>query len=339
MEGDARGSSADELVDEGLEAYGAGKEERAIAAWRRALELDPENAQAREYLEVAGVDVPALAEGVAQPPPSEGDAAPTPEYQREIISAVQANDLERGLDLIYRARAIHPEDASLSHSLRHIKKKLTARYERRIADMDAVAARTSEQPATELTDNELAVLALVDGIVSFADVIDSSKRGRFQTLRALTVLLDAGIVGIAEHARTRSRPGPAPMRTTRDPSPPAEVEVPTAGLEEPGTGLPWDAPRAERAADMGVEHKPSSGDSYRDALRARSAFYVGRGSVQPPPPSGESYDEALRKGTLADEVANYVEAERCFLICLERRPGDWLAKENLERTRAKKPSE
>ncbi|RLB50983.1 MAG: hypothetical protein DRJ42_17785 [Deltaproteobacteria bacterium] len=334
MGGDARGSSADELVDEGLEAYGAGKEERAIAAWRRALELDPENAQAREYLEVAGVDVPSLAEVVPLHPPSEGGVPPTPDYRQEIVSAVQANDLERGLDLIYRARAIHPEDSSLSLSLRHIKKKLTARYERRIGDMDAVAARTSEQPATELTDNELAVLALVDGIVSFADVIDSSKRGRFQTLRALTVLLDAGILGVADHARTRSHPAPSPVRTLHAPSSPAEVDV-----EEEASGLPWDASRAERAADMGVEQKPSSGDSYRDALRARSAFYVGRGSVQPPPPSGESYEEALRMGTLALEVANYVEAERCFLICLERRPGDWLAKENLERARVKKPSE
>ncbi|NOY92068.1 MAG: hypothetical protein GXP55_12800 [Deltaproteobacteria bacterium] len=292
----------DRLLEEGLEAYGVGKEERAAELWVEALKLDPRNQQAREYLEAAGVEPPSIADVVTLHPPG-SERAPAPSLNRKaILEAVQARDFERALELLYQARARQPSDTSLSLSILPIKKQLTMRYERRIGDLDAIAGRTFHQLDRELSENAQKVLSLVDGISSFGDVLQSSTVGRFETLHALSQLLDLEAIGVAQRPRTRSRPDLPAVRSVREPPPSerpdADVLRSAASCDSPV------APDAQSAA----EDTP------------------------------ESYASTLKAGTRAYLRRDYAEAERCFRHCLQIRPDDTRALHNLKRLELRKES-
>ncbi len=53
----AKKSSIENLLEEGLGAYGHGNLEKAIESWRLVLELEPGNAMALDYLKSAGVEI------------------------------------------------------------------------------------------------------------------------------------------------------------------------------------------------------------------------------------------------------------------------------------------
>ena len=54
------------LMREGLDHYAMGDDARAIACWQQVLELDPDHAEAQDYLRTATEDVGA----VESPPPA-----------------------------------------------------------------------------------------------------------------------------------------------------------------------------------------------------------------------------------------------------------------------------
>ncbi|UCE85462.1 MAG: hypothetical protein JSU66_14140 [Deltaproteobacteria bacterium] len=68
----------DRLLREGLNHYGTGDTAEAARCWRAVLELEPDQAEARDYLETAGMLEP---EGAGAAAPSEAaPASPPPEF-------------------------------------------------------------------------------------------------------------------------------------------------------------------------------------------------------------------------------------------------------------------
>ena len=51
---ETRGRQIAQLLSEGLDAYGADDVDGAISAWERVIALDPENAEALDYISSAG---------------------------------------------------------------------------------------------------------------------------------------------------------------------------------------------------------------------------------------------------------------------------------------------
>jgi tetratricopeptide (TPR) repeat protein len=291
----ARIRLAETLVEQGLEAYGLGQEARAAALWQQALESNPEDERAREYLEIAA-DAGEARAANATPAPRDLRTPVAALDRYGVLDAVRRRDFERALELLYEARAKEPEDESVSLSIHHVKKKLSARYRRRIGDLDAIAAPTGRQKGS-LAPEWATVLKLVDGITTFGDVLRASPLGRFETKRVLSQLLDAEFVGVVERPRTRSRPQMPAVRPVRKPpssQPQTRPEEMRARVEEPPP-VAAEAPATES-----------------DCCETRS------------------YQIALRSATDAYLEQDYEAAERCYHRCLELRPDDARAKHNLE---------
>ena len=81
-------SDIDRLIEEGLDRYGAGDVDGALLAWERALQLEPDNAQALSYVEYVRVNYDLL---VTSGEPGLDEEGPPfaineePEYEIEIL--------------------------------------------------------------------------------------------------------------------------------------------------------------------------------------------------------------------------------------------------------------
>jgi hypothetical protein len=132
------GDEIGRLMSRGLDLYALGQVEEAAGCWRRVLELDPHHAEARDYLQAAGVDAPAPATA--------------------------------GLLRVYRARVGSG------------------------AAVPAVRIPAQQVMQFNLPAAAGFLLSLVDGSTSVDDLMAVSGMDPFDALRALSNLLQAGIV-------------------------------------------------------------------------------------------------------------------------------------------------
>ncbi len=210
--------SVDRLIQEGLELYGRNRADEAILCWRRALALDASAERARDYLEAAGhrtnggqfdakvIDLQQARDlmvgaSVTRSLPADGGALP---LSQQAIKLIEERRYEEALGALYRLRESNPSDASVSRSIRLVKDRLTLQYARRMGHLDQVPRRAlGEQVMTalKLSSDEQEVLALIDGIASYGDVLEISRLGRFASYRCLVSFLERGII--------QSTPAPA----------------------------------------------------------------------------------------------------------------------------------
>ncbi|MCA9626714.1 MAG: hypothetical protein KC766_03565 [Myxococcales bacterium] len=135
---------------------------------------------------------------------------------RRLQALLSERRYEDALDLLCSVREAFPEDQALTRSIRLLRDHLSARYARRLEDLDVVP-RVARQERN-LAANERRVLELVDGVTSFGELLLTSPLGQFDTLRALFSLIRGGVI-VDDTVASASR---------RPPPPRAEV-VPTAG--------------------------------------------------------------------------------------------------------------
>lgn len=200
MSAGAAGDEVDALLEQGLQLYGRGEEAGAIAAWRSALELDPSNPQALDYLDAAGVRLDdASNNGPGNSAAIGRELISSAVDKQAVLDAVRERDYDRALRLLYDARQAHPEDASISRSIRHIKEHLIREMAEQLGDLDRVPEVHEVQVSA--TDQEASLVArLVDGIATLGDIVEVSPLGRYRTLHVLT--------RIFPDARQRSSEGP-----------------------------------------------------------------------------------------------------------------------------------
>lgn len=228
---------------EGLDHYGHNEVELAVECWRRAVEVQPTNQQALDYLDAAGfqpVEAPSGAQVIdistarriltplpPAPNPEEAQAARMGELERLL----EGKRYEEALELLLRARFQFPGDASISRGIRLLKDRLLLDYVRRLGDLEQVPIRVeSNAPSTE---PESEIFELVDGIASIEDILQSSRLGRFETYRCLTRLLEADAIALTE-AAPWSLPVAAPgTRETSAASKPSHTDT-----QNPQQGTP-----------------------------------------------------------------------------------------------------
>lgn len=182
----------------------------------------------------------------------------------EVLDRVRLTELlkerryEEALEIVLKARLQNPNDPAVSRSVRLLKDRLTLKYSERLGSLDQV-------PECTLTDDvidtltfsfeERGVLALVDGIATFGDIVDASPHGKFATYRALASFLDREVVHTKENQpsslppkllqqnqqkqRAKEAPPPAPpppvdRSTPPVPDDPAQLFTSWEEEEEPG---------------------------------------------------------------------------------------------------------
>ncbi|MEZ4369354.1 MAG: hypothetical protein R3B07_00955 [Polyangiaceae bacterium] len=223
-------ADADRLVEEGLELYGRGEVDAAIAAWQRAVSLDPGHETALEYLDAAGFHpVPSdsgaqvidinVARKVLTPPPPRRDSVPPVAPPRHtdtqaLERLLAGKRYEDALALLLEERTRRPDDPTLSRGIRLLKDRLLLNFLRRVGDLDQVPVRLT--PRVPL-DAASPVFELVDGIASLEDIIAAVPLGRFEALKAVCELLDLKAIQLSPPAAW-SLPGPIPPSMRRAPT-------------------------------------------------------------------------------------------------------------------------
>ena len=171
------------LLQEGLDHYGEGRIEEAERCWGEVLFLDPENREARDYLQTLEDGAPA--------------AEKAPDLVEDALRLMREGHLEAALELLETVTRRESGRLDVQGYVDMLRSKLLAQYRDRVGGMEAV-------PALQLAGGDLLkfnlpatagfLLSLVDGHTSVNDLISLSGLDPFETLRTLTGLLEAGIL-------------------------------------------------------------------------------------------------------------------------------------------------
>jgi tetratricopeptide (TPR) repeat protein len=222
-------AQVEELLRRGLDFYALNKAQEAARCWEEAARIDPSDPRAAEYLTALNGDGGGGAEEPETAPErvdrrsltglrevvdelAEPQAAPRSFDRARFVELLRNKQFEEALEALYRMRLVAPDNASVSRGIQVLKDKLLDDYLARLGNLDliVVQGRIAGPVAAEEQD----VLRLVDGIASLGDVLNSSRLGRFATARALSAMLERGVV----------------VATGREPSTePDEPKTPAAG--------------------------------------------------------------------------------------------------------------
>ncbi len=235
----------EELLQQGLKAYGQGEVDRAIAAWRQVLVLAPDHQQARDYLETAGFTL-----DVQGPPAPVIDLSPHQKKASILAQQIKALIAERRYDhalaLLHDAKRARPDRAAeIGRSIQLVKNRLVLKQLRTIGSLDQVvdvhvAPEVLDRLDLDVTARDF--LEHIDGESSVGDLLRVSVMERHESLGLLLQLNKLGVIGLREPAlhlpvegaeggreATRLYSGegsavPAPVEEVRASSPPAVAD-------------------------------------------------------------------------------------------------------------------
>jgi len=179
------------LLREGLDYYGGDEVGRAILTWERVLELDPENAAAKDYIQTAD------RRSVPRPKtPGAGGLA-----SGGVLSDARARILERdyegALGFLSSADPVEETKLEVQVTIELVRSKLLASYRERVGDVDSVPellADSGEITKFNLPTDAGFLLSLVDGETSVENMISVSGMDPFDAFRILQGLLETQIV-------------------------------------------------------------------------------------------------------------------------------------------------
>jgi len=204
------------------------------------------------------------------------------EDREALEQAIRDERYEEALDLLYRDRALVPGDPAISRSIRVLEEELMLRYGHEIGDLDRIPMPVRRASPADLTLEQQQVLRLVDGLATFGDVLQSSDLGRYETYRALALMLERGLIGarapsfttplsLLQASRLPPPAGPRPRANVEPPPPPAPPEDEYEQLFERATdaylGLRFDV--ALRLYEACLARRPDDGRVTNNLIRLR----------------------------------------------------------------------
>lgn len=182
------------LLQQGLDAYGEGDTAEAIEAWRGVLSLDPDNAEALDFIETADCRKhPPLAEDRG------GDRVAVTQKQviEEARRLITERQFEESFELLQRAAETGEFSLDLEATVELVRANLFTIYRKSIGDLKRVpslAADRSEITKFNLPSDAGFLLSLVDGVMDLESLLTVSGMDAFQALRITKNLIEVGIV-------------------------------------------------------------------------------------------------------------------------------------------------
>ena len=208
--GESREQRIEALLSEGLNHYGAGEVAEAVACWEEVLRLDPEHADALDYLQTVREDetqqaespdagTPTRVEDAGEPDPAaapEDDVEGLLERAQEVLGR---GDLEGALDLFRAAAERDPQRIEIEGYIDSVRGRLLKTYREQVGDTRAVPRLLVDPDAVtrfDLAPEAGFVLSLVDGTTTIEELIALLPMDAFEAYRILNVLLDAEILAV-----------------------------------------------------------------------------------------------------------------------------------------------
>ena len=181
------------LLREGLHDYGEGQVDAAVRAWARVLELDPGNADARDYIDSVGV----VAEW-AEPGPAEIDSVELGLLE-ETLSLASSGRLDDAYRLIEGGMEGQELDLEALAVMELVRGRLIPVYRAAFeaSGPPQLSVESSEILKFNLPPQARGLVSLCDGSTDVADLPGASGMDDFDTLYNLKGLVDAGLVQCA----------------------------------------------------------------------------------------------------------------------------------------------
>ena len=184
---EAKEHKVSSLLQQGLELYGTGDVARAFLLWSEALQLDPNNEEALDYMRDADRRVKARGESL------EVSTASLVEDSRRLL---RSDDAEAALELLANAPATGSLECEAMIEL--LRANLFQHYRAELGDLSqvprVVGSEGGELRSRNLPANVGFLLSMIDGMTPISDLVCVSGMDRFEALRSVCQMHQAGIV-------------------------------------------------------------------------------------------------------------------------------------------------
>lgn len=173
------------LLQQGLESYGTGDIARAFLLWNEVLELDPGNEEALDYMRDA--------DRRSKPRGESADGAVA--IVEEARRLAHNENEEAALELLTSMSSGGALEADAMVEL--LRARLFRRYQSELGDLTRiprVAGEGGDLQARNLPPSAGFLLSMVDGATPLSDLMSVSGMDRFEALRSIHRMLQAGIL-------------------------------------------------------------------------------------------------------------------------------------------------
>ncbi len=169
-------------LDEGLVLYGLGDFAKAVQKWREILKIDPDNAQAKDYILSAGFPI------------EEED-----NKLKKIKELINNKKFEESYELARALCQDEPDNKEAKELLNICRDSLTEKFSRIFKDSNLIPFMKIELTDLmnySLTQEDGFVISLIDGKVTLQEIIDTSGLNDFECKRVISKLQNLGIIAL-----------------------------------------------------------------------------------------------------------------------------------------------
>ena len=184
---DSRVENLTSLLQQGLELYGTGDVARAFLLWNEVLKLDPGNEEALDYIKDA-----------ERRGKSRGgvEAADRPFLIDEARRLMRAENVESALELLMSAGVQGDFEAEAMVEL--LRATLFEHYQSELGDLSRVPCLAddaqNDMRSRNLPPSAGFLLSMIDGKTPLGDLVSVAGVDRFDAMRSLHRMLEAGIL-------------------------------------------------------------------------------------------------------------------------------------------------
>ena len=296
-------------MNAGLSAYGRGDVSEAAESWRAVLRHDPGNAQARDYLQSAGLEVESDATSqlskVVHLDAHREDRAKRP-LSEQVKTLLAEKKYTEVLDLLAKERQRAPGPSeTLTRAMRYVKDKIVVSCIEELGPLDQlvhVAVSKDVLDALHLDQETQTLLKYIDGETSIADVVRFSLLEKHIAMMKLVSLDQRGLIALtsASFSLPPTTAG-GDVGQLYQPPPPAELRRAISSSR-----IPQPAPPEAKAQGDTADAPPSPSDD-------------------------DAYEECFQQATLAYLKGDLEGALAAFRQCEKARPDDARVQHNIAR--------
>lgn len=172
------------LLQQGLELYGTGDVANAFLLWREALDLEPGNEEALDYMRDA--------DRRSRPRPLEETSAGMIEEARRLA---RADDIEGAFELLTSVESDgRLESEAMIELLRANLYQLDLEALGDLNRVPSVSGEAADMKGRNLPPSAGFLLSMVDGSTSICDLVSVSGMDRFEAFRSIRRMQESGIL-------------------------------------------------------------------------------------------------------------------------------------------------
>jgi len=183
----------EQLLAQGLDYYGLDEVGNAILTWERVLALDPENAEAQDYIKTA--------DRRSKPRPKKAAATRAPNARavlEDVRNVLRAGQVREAYEMLAAVEATEgPVDLAWEATLDLARSRRYAEVRERVgslANVPRLAASDADLKTFNLPPNAGFLISMVDGATPLADLISVSGMDAFDVLHTLEGLMATGLL-------------------------------------------------------------------------------------------------------------------------------------------------